>query len=208
MVSISSSEFIKSSSSVLDCPNTSIPEFAFIGRSNVGKSSLINVICDRKNLAITSKIPGKTKFINHFLIDSRWHLVDLPGYGYASVSKKTKNEFKKIIYAFFLKRLQLVNTFLLIDIRHSPQQNDIDFMNWLGINHIPFSIVFTKAYNISFVQSKKLVNKKFKVKVFSCKTVRDLNNVALSSRNNLLQKCDLKKKVPGGYFLPQKKHTI
>ena len=158
---ISSSEFIKSSSSVLDCPNTSFPEFAFIGRSNVGKSSLINVICNRKNLAITSKIPGKTKFINHFLIDSRWHLVDLPGYGYASVSKKTKNEFKKIIYAFFLKRLQLVNTFLLIDIRHSPQQNDIDFMNWLGINHIPFSIVFTKADKISFVQSKKLVNKYF-----------------------------------------------
>ena len=161
MVSISSSEFIKSSSSVLDCPNTSIPEFAFIGRSNVGKSSLINVICNRKNLAITSKKPGKTKFINHFLIDSRWHLVDLPGYGYASVSKKTKNEFKKIIYAFFLKRLQLVNTFLLIDIRHSPQQNDIDFMNWLGINHIPFSIVFTKADKISLVQSKKLVNKYF-----------------------------------------------
>ena len=161
MVSISSSEFIKSSSSVLDCPNTSFPEFAFIGRSNVGKSSLINVICNRKNLAITSKMPGKTKFINHFLINSRWHLVDLPGYGYASVSKKTKNEFKKIIYAFFLKRLQLVNTFLLIDIRHSPQQNDIDFMNWLGINHIPFSIVFTKADKISFVQSKKLVNKYF-----------------------------------------------
>ena len=160
-MSISSSEFIKSSSSVLDCPNTSFPEFAFIGRSNVGKSSLINVICNRKNLAITSKIPGKTKFINHFLINSRWHLVDLPGYGYASVSKKTKNEFKKIIYAFFLKRLQLVNTFLLIDIRHSPQQNDIDFMNWLGINHIPFSIVFTKADKISFVQSKKLVNKYF-----------------------------------------------
>ena len=158
---ISSSEFIKSSSSVLDCPNTSFPEFAFIGRSNVGKSSLINVICNRKNLAITSKIPGKTKFINHFLIDSRWHLVDLPGYGYASVSKKTKNEFKKIIYAFFLKRLQLVNTFLLIDIRHSPQQNDINFMNWLGINHIPFSIVFTKADKISFVQSKKLVNEYF-----------------------------------------------
>ena len=160
-MSISSSEFIKSSSSVLDCPNTSFPEFAFIGRSNVGKSSLINVICNRKNLAITSKKPGKTKFINHFLINSRWHLVDLPGYGYASVSKKTKNEFKKIIYAFFLKRLQLVNTFLLIDIRHSPQQNDIDFMNWLGINHIPFSIVFTKADKISFIKSKKLVNEYF-----------------------------------------------
>ncbi len=158
---ISSSEFIKSSSSVTDCPNTSFPEFAFIGRSNVGKSSLINVICNRKNLANTSKIPGKTKFINHFLIDNCWHLVDLPGYGYASVSKKTKNEFKRIIYAFFLKRLQLVNTFLLIDIRHSPQQNDIDFMNWLGINHIPFSIVFTKADKISLVQSKKLVNKYF-----------------------------------------------
>ena len=158
---ISSSEFIKSSSSVLDCPNTSFPEFAFIGRSNVGKSSLINVICNRKNLANTSKIPGKTKFINHFLIDNRWHLVDLPGYGYASVSKKTKNEFKKIIHAFFLKRLQLVNTFLLIDIRHSPQQNDIDFMNWLGVNHIPFSIVFTKADKISLIQSKKLVNKYF-----------------------------------------------
>ena len=158
---ISSSEFIKSSSSVLDCPNTSFPEFAFIGRSNVGKSSLINVICNRKNLANTSKIPGKTKFINHFLIDNCWHLVDLPGYGYSCVSKKTKNDFKRIIYTFFLKRLQLVNTFLLIDIRHSPQQNDIDFMNWLGVNHIPFSIVFTKADKISLVQSKKLVNKYF-----------------------------------------------
>ena len=158
---ISSSEFIKSSSSVLDCPNTSFPEFAFIGRSNVGKSSLINIICNRKNLANTSKIPGKTKFINHFLIDNCWHLVDLPGYGYSCVSKKTKNDFKRIIYTFFLKRLQLVNTFLLIDIRHSPQQNDIDFMNWLGVNHIPFSIVFTKADKISLVQSKKLVNKYF-----------------------------------------------
>ena len=136
---ISSSEFIKSSSSVIDCPNTSFPEFAFIGRSNVGKSSLINVICNRKNLAITSKMPGKTKFINHFLINSRWHLVDLPGYGYAKTSKSNRAIFHKMISDYLTQRKNLICLFVLIDSRHELQEIDSDFMQWLAEKEIPFS---------------------------------------------------------------------
>jgi GTP-binding protein len=142
---ITSAEFVMSNSDVAKCPAAPLPEYAFIGRSNVGKSSLINMLVDRKNLAKTSGRPGKTQLINHFKINQNWFLVDLPGYGYARVSKKDKNTFQKYITDYFAKRKQLVCSFVLIDIRHKPQPIDLEFMEWLGINGIPFSIIFTKA---------------------------------------------------------------
>ncbi|WP_019039042.1 ribosome biogenesis GTP-binding protein YihA/YsxC [Psychroflexus tropicus] len=142
---IKTSTFVVSNSEVTKCPNSQLPEYAFIGRSNVGKSSLINMLTGRKNLAKVSGKPGKTRLINHFLINENWHLVDLPGYGYAKVSKKEKKTFQKYITAYFEKRQQLVNTFVLIDCRHEPQPIDLEFLQWMGMNTIPFSIVFTKA---------------------------------------------------------------
>lgn len=142
---IKSAEFIISNSDVSKCPKELIPEYAFIGRSNVGKSSLINMITNRKNLAKTSGKPGKTQLINHFKINDEWFLVDLPGYGYAKVSKSAKQTFQKFITAYFEKRQQLLSAFVLIDIRHEPQKIDLDFMEWLGESQIPFSIIFTKA---------------------------------------------------------------
>ncbi len=146
---IKNARFVVSNSRVAQCPNTKLPEFAFIGRSNVGKSSLINMLTDRKKLAKTSGKPGKTQLINHFLINEKWHLVDLPGYGYARVSKKNKKEFQQYITDYFLERKQLVNAFLLIDIRHEPQPIDLEFMEWMGTQQIPFSIIFTKADKLS-----------------------------------------------------------
>jgi len=122
-----------------------LPEYAFIGRSNVGKSSLINMLTGQKSLAKTSGRPGKTQLINHFLINNNWHLVDLPGYGYARVSKSSKKVFQKFITQYFGLREQLVTAFVLVDIRHEPQPIDLEFMQWLGENGIPFSIIFTKA---------------------------------------------------------------
>lgn len=142
---IKSAQFVISNTDLEKCPKGSLPEYAFIGRSNVGKSSLINSLCNKKNLAKTSSRPGKTQLINHFLINEKWHLVDLPGYGYARVSKSQKKVFQSFITSYFEKRKQLINAFLLIDIRHEPQPIDLKFMEWLGENQIPFSIVFTKA---------------------------------------------------------------
>jgi len=142
---IKSAEFVVSNQDVAKCPNNNIPEYAFIGRSNVGKSSLINMLTERKSLAKTSGRPGKTQLINHFIINDNWYLVDLPGYGYARVSKSTKKVFQKFITAYFEKRTQLVSAFVLVDIRHEPQPIDLEFMQWLGENTIPFSIIFTKA---------------------------------------------------------------
>lgn len=142
---IVSAEFIMSNSDVAKCPKNKLPEYAFIGRSNVGKSSLINMLMQRKNLAKTSGRPGKTQLINHFLINDNWYLVDLPGYGYARVSKKDKKTFQKFITQYFQKRKQLVLGFVLIDCRHEPQPIDLEFMQWLGENQLPFAIVFTKA---------------------------------------------------------------
>ncbi|MFV0564963.1 MAG: ribosome biogenesis GTP-binding protein YihA/YsxC [Flavobacteriaceae bacterium] len=142
---IKSAEFVMSNSDVAKCPKGQLPEYAFIGRSNVGKSSLINMLTNRKSLAKTSGRPGKTQLINHFLINKNWHLVDLPGYGYARVSKSTKKVFQKFITQYFSAREQLVTAFVLVDIRHEPQTIDLEFMQWLGVNGIPFSIVFTKA---------------------------------------------------------------
>lgn len=142
---IKSAEFVMSNSDVAKCPKNLMPEYAFIGRSNVGKSSLINMLTNRKSLAKTSGRPGKTQLINHFLINKNWHLVDLPGYGYARVSKSAKKTFQKFITQYFSLREQLVSAFVLVDIRHDAQPIDLEFMTWLGENGIPFSIIFTKA---------------------------------------------------------------
>ena len=142
---IKTAEFVVSNQEVSKCPTYILPEYAFIGRSNVGKSSLINMLTNQKSLAKTSGRPGKTQLINHFLINKNWFLVDLPGYGYARVSKSAKKTFQKFITAYFRERKQLVSAFVLVDIRHEPQNVDLAFMQWLGKHEIPFSIIFTKA---------------------------------------------------------------
>ncbi|AFL81345.1 ribosome biogenesis GTP-binding protein YsxC/EngB [Aequorivita sublithincola DSM 14238] len=142
---IKSSEFLMSNSDVTKCPKDRLPEYAFIGRSNVGKSSLINMLMLRKSLAKTSGRPGKTQLINHFIINKSWYLVDLPGYGYARVSKSSKKVFQKFITNYFEKREQMVLAFVLVDCRHEPQPIDLEFMEWMGESGIPFNIIFTKA---------------------------------------------------------------
>lgn len=142
---IKSAKFVISNQDVKRCPDGKLPEYAFIGRSNVGKSSLINMLTNHKSLAKTSGRPGKTQLINHFIINNDWYLVDLPGYGYARVSKTSKAKFQKFITNYFQQRKQLVCAFVLADIRHDPQPIDTEFMEWLGENGIPFAIVFTKA---------------------------------------------------------------
>ena len=142
---IKTSEFVVSAATVSKCPNDTKPEYAFIGRSNVGKSSLINMLCNHKGLAKTSSTPGKTLLINHFIINKQWYLVDLPGYGYAKRSKSVQQQLDQMIRSYILQRQQLVNVFVLIDIRHDPLAVDLDFINWLGLSSIPFSIIFTKA---------------------------------------------------------------
>ncbi len=144
-MNITSAEFKCSSPRADMCPNTDLPEYAFIGRSNVGKSSLINMLTGRKRLALTSSTPGKTMLINHFLINQSWYLVDLPGYGYAMRGKREMDKLWNLISHYVLERQQLTCLFLLIDIRHEPQQKDLDFINFLGENGVPFVIVFTKA---------------------------------------------------------------
>jgi len=141
---IKSAEFVMSNSDVTKCPKEKLIEYAFIGRSNVGKSSLINMLMQKKSLAKTSGRPGKTQLINHFLINKNWFLVDLPGYGYARVSKSSKRIFQKFITQYFSKRQQLALAFVLIDCRHKPQKVDLEFMQWMGENKVPFSIIFTK----------------------------------------------------------------
>ncbi len=142
-------EFLFSSPSLKTCPTDVKAEYAFIGRSNVGKSSLINMLCNHKGLAKTSSTPGKTLLINHFIINDEWYLVDLPGYGYAKRSKKTQKKIDEMISSYILLREQLVNVFVLIDIRHEAMKIDLDFISWLGQNSIPFSLVFTKADKLS-----------------------------------------------------------
>lgn len=142
---IKSAEFVISNTDVKKCPDTSLPEYAFIGRSNVGKSSLINMLTDKKGLAMTSQTPGKTLLINHFLVNEDWFLVDLPGYGYARRGKEGREQIKKVIEDYILERLQLICLFVLIDIRHEPQKIDLEFIEWLGENGVPFSIIYTKA---------------------------------------------------------------
>jgi len=146
---INKAEFVISNTDVKKCPGGNIPEYAFIGRSNVGKSSLINMLTDKKNLAKTSQRPGKTQLINHFMINDAWYLVDLPGYGYAQRGKEGRAKIQQIIENYILERQELTNLFVLIDCRHEPQTIDLEFMAWLGENSIPFSIIFTKTDKIS-----------------------------------------------------------
>jgi GTP-binding protein len=145
---IKSAKFVVSNTDVGKCPGGRTPEYAFIGRSNVGKSSLINMLTNHKGLALTSQKPGKTQLINHFIINDKWYLVDLPGYGYAQRGKAGRESIRKIIEDYILEREQLTNLFVLIDCRHKPQKIDLEFMEWLGENRIPFSIIFTKTDKI------------------------------------------------------------
>ena len=157
-MTIKEAKFIISNTDYLKCPQDGKPEYAFIGRSNVGKSSLINMITNHKGLALTSSKPGKTQLINHFLINNEWYLVDLPGYGYAQRGKKGRESIRKVIDSYINKRLQLTNLFVLIDCRHEPQKIDIEFMEWLGENEVPFSIIFTKADKLGKVRLKENID--------------------------------------------------
>ena len=156
---IKSAEYVVSSPSVAQCPPADKPEFAFIGRSNVGKSSLINMITDHQKLAKTSGTPGKTQLINHFIINKEWYLVDLPGYGFAKVSQSARNRWEQMIENYLRKRENLLHVFVLIDSRHSPQKLDIDFVNQLGKWQIPFCLVFTKADK----ESQKVVSQNIRL---------------------------------------------
>ena len=155
---IKSATFTISSAKISQCPQDTKAEFAFIGRRNVGKSSLINMLTNHKGLAKTSATPGKTLLINHFLINNEWYIVDLPGYGFAKRSKSVQRSIEEMISSYILRREQLVNVFLLIDVRHNPQKIDTEFMTWLGENGIPFSIVFTKADKLSAAQLRQNVD--------------------------------------------------
>ncbi len=154
---ISEAKFVTSSASVDKAPDTHLHEYAFIGRSNVGKSSLINMLTDRKGLAMTSAKPGKTMLINHFLVNNSWYIVDLPGYGYAQRSKKDLEKIDKMIRGYILYRPQMTNLFVLIDSRHKPQKIDLEFMAWLAENEVPFSIVFTKLDKMSKTEGSRNV---------------------------------------------------
>ncbi|HDO26796.1 MAG TPA: YihA family ribosome biogenesis GTP-binding protein [Bacteroidetes bacterium] len=152
-------EYITSSVKINQCPVPDKPEYAFIGRSNVGKSSLINMLTGRRKLAKVSGSPGKTITINHFLINGSWYLVDLPGYGYAKRSKTERTKWEKLIRQYILQRTNLLTLFLLIDMRHEPQANDLEFMEWLAVSQIPFTILFTKSDKLSLSDKDKNLNK-------------------------------------------------
>lgn len=157
-MNISSADFVISNIDVNKCPDAKLPEYAFIGRSNVGKSSLINMLTNRKSLAMTSSKPGKTLLINHFIINSEWYLVDLPGYGFAQAGKGQRDKLRTMIESYILLRQQLTNLFVLIDCRHEAQKIDLEFINWLGESGVPFSIVFTKADKLSGSKLNENIN--------------------------------------------------
>lgn len=156
---IKKAEFVISSPTYIQCPKDTKPEYAFIGRSNVGKSSLINMLCGKKNMAKTSATPGKTLLINHFIVNNEWYIVDLPGYGYAKQSKTVRQKLEQMISSYILQRSQLMNVFVLIDIRHEQQLIDREFVDWLGQSSIPFCIVFTKADKIGPNKAKANADK-------------------------------------------------
>ncbi|HLV15669.1 MAG TPA: ribosome biogenesis GTP-binding protein YihA/YsxC [Xanthomarina sp.] len=189
---IKTAEFVMSNSDVEKCPKNLIPEYAFIGRSNVGKSSLINMLTNRKSLAKTSGRPGKTQLINHFLINKNWYLVDLPGYGYARVSKSAKKTFQKFITQYFSLREQLVSAFVLVDIRHKPQPIDLEFMEWLGEHAIPFSIVFTKADKL---KPKAIDNHVEDYKKVMLETWEEMPNYFITSSSKEIGKEDILKYI-------------
>jgi GTP-binding protein len=180
-VLIKDAKFIGSFDNYLKCPKQAYPEYAFIGRSNVGKSSLINMLTGRKSLAKTSSTPGKTRIINFFLINDSWSLVDLPGYGYAKISKENREKFTKMIENYILNRKQLVSIFVLIDIRIPPQKIDLEFINWLGVNGQPFSLVFTKSDKCSKLE---IVNNVEKFKKALMESWEVLPNIFISSSEN------------------------
>ncbi len=185
---INKAEFVISNTDVSKAPQDPLPEYAFIGRSNVGKSSLINMLTNRKKLAKTSGTPGKTQLINHFKINDEWFLVDLPGYGYAKTSKSSRKKFQKLITDYFKKRKNLVNAFVLIDSRHEPQKIDLEFMRWMGENGIPFSIVFTKADKLS---SNELGKNLRKYKLRLLKEWQSLPEIFISSATSKLGKNEI-----------------
>ena len=156
-MNITKAEFLMSNTRIDKLPNESLPEYAFIGRSNVGKSSLINMLVQRRGLAKTSSVPGKTVAINHFIVNDAWYLVDLPGYGYAQHSKKTREQWRVMINNYISRRRNLVCTFVLVDSRLEPQNNDLGFMEWLGESQVPFCIVFTKADKVSNAELERNV---------------------------------------------------
>jgi GTP-binding protein len=185
---IKTAEFVISNTDIKKCPDDNLPEYAFIGRSNVGKSSLINMLTERKSLAKISSTPGKTQLINHFIINDNWYLVDLPGYGYAKVSKTNRKKFEKFIWDYIEKRKQLINLFVLIDSRHEPLNIDIEFMNKLGQKGIPFSIVFTKtdklsssklSKNLNAYKKKLLVSWEILPKIFSTSSISKIGRLEI-----------------------------
>jgi GTP-binding protein len=187
-------QFVKSSVQLSQLPSSEIPEFAFIGRSNVGKSSLINTLTSSKGLAKTSGSPGKTQAINHFIINEKWHLVDLPGYGFAKVSQATRAEWESLMKSYFLNRKQLITTFVLIDIRLEPQKNDLDFIEFLGTNGVPFSIVFTKSDKLTPNQALKKVND-YKTSLLT--TWEELPPIFVTSATNRTGKEELLQYIQG-----------
>ncbi len=190
---ISSAEFLVSNSEVAKCPKDRLPEYAFIGRSNVGKSSLINMLANRKDLAKTSGKPGKTQLINHFLINKNWFLVDLPGYGYAQVSKKSKSVFQEYITNYFLQREQLIAAFVLLDVRLEPQKIDLEFLEWLGISQIPFFMVFTKADKVG--PQRAILNVEAYKKVLLESSWEELPEIFITSSVNNSGRDEILKKI-------------
>jgi len=185
---VNKAEFVISNTNIKKCPQEPLPEYAFIGRSNVGKSSLINMLTNHKKLAKTSGTPGKTQLINHFKINESWFLVDLPGYGYAKTSKTTRKKFQKLITDYFLQRKNMVNAFVLVDSRHQPQKIDIEFMRWLNEHGIPFSIVFTKADKLSSNELGKNL-KKYKTKLLQ--EWESLPKIFITSATSKLGRSDI-----------------
>lgn len=185
---IKTAEFVISNTDYKKCPEGNLPEYAFIGRSNVGKSSLINMLCNRKGLAMTSSKPGKTLLINHFIINNEWYLVDLPGYGYATTGKSMRVKLKGIIEGYILYREQLTNLFVLIDSRLEPQKIDLEFMEWLGENGVPFSIVFTKMDKQSATRGNENVEN-YKAKLLE--TWEELPPIFVTSSEKMLGKEEL-----------------
>lgn len=191
---IKSAEFVISNTDVKKCPDSRLPEYAFIGRSNVGKSSLINMLTNRHGLAMTSAKPGKTVLINHFIINGDWNLVDLPGYGYATAGKSMREKLKDIIESYILFREQLTCLFVLIDCRHEPQLIDLEFMEWLGEHGVPFSIVFTKTDKLSKSQLNDSL-KKYQEKLFE--TWEEIPPVFITSSEKALGRDELLNYIEG-----------
>ena len=187
---IKEAKFVISNTKVENCPKPSLPEYAFIGRSNVGKSSLINLLTNRKSLARISKTPGKTQLINHFLIDDVWYLVDLPGYGFAKVPVGKKKEWDRMIKNYVLKRASLICLFVLIDARHDPQNNDLQFMEFLGNNQIPFALIFTKTDKLKKTELQNNLGDYKKEMLKTWDSLPPIFEVSATTRNGRLEILD------------------